>query len=39
VRQNQNGSRGVVVEANGMRAIVAVGIDGNASIATFGKSN
>jgi hypothetical protein len=39
VRHNQNGSRSVVFEADGMRAIVSVGADGNASIATFGKAS
>jgi len=38
VRQNQNGSRSIIVEANGMRAIVMIGIDGNVAIATFGRS-
>jgi hypothetical protein len=38
-RQNQNGSRSVVFDADGMRAIVTVGTDGHASISTFGKSN
>ena len=38
-RQNQNGSRSVVFEADDMRAIVSVGTNGNASISTFGKSN
>jgi len=38
-RPNQNGSRSVVYEADGMRAIVHVGADGNAAIATFGKAN
>ncbi|HWO19741.1 MAG TPA: hypothetical protein VNO30_13240 [Kofleriaceae bacterium] len=39
VRHNQNGSRSVVFEAEGMRAIVSVSADGNASIATFGKAS
>lgn len=39
VRQNQNGTRSVVFEANGMRAIVHVGAEGNVSIATYGKGN
>jgi hypothetical protein len=38
-RANQNGSRSVVYEADGMRAIVHVSADGNAAIATFGKAN
>lgn len=38
VRWNQNGSRSVVVEAEGMRAIVTVSADGEASISTFGRS-
>lgn len=36
-RVNQNGSRSVEFKAGNMRAIVAVGADGNASISTFGK--
>jgi Domain of unknown function (DUF4157) len=36
VRENHNGSRSVVFEGNGMRAIIAVSTDGNVSIATFG---
>jgi hypothetical protein len=39
VRANQNGSRSVIYEADRMRAIVYVGRDGNAAIATFGKAN
>lgn len=38
VRQNQTGSRSVVFEANGMRAIVAISPDGHALIATFGSA-
>lgn len=39
VRVNQDGSRSVIFEGNGMRVIVRVGADGGAAIATFGKSN
>jgi hypothetical protein len=36
VRYNQNGSRSVVVESNGMRVIVKISIEGDAMISTFG---
>ncbi|MEZ4363305.1 MAG: DUF4157 domain-containing protein [Kofleriaceae bacterium] len=36
VRHNPNGSRSVVVEAAGKRAIVHVSVEGDATIATFG---
>jgi hypothetical protein len=39
VRVNQNGSRSVVFEGNGMRAIVSISPDGKASIATFGQAS
>jgi hypothetical protein len=37
VRHNQNGSRSVAFEDGGMRAIVSVSANGDASISTFGK--
>lgn len=39
LRHNQNGSRSIVVEKDGLRAIVAVSAQGDASIATFGRGN
>lgn len=39
VRHNQNGSRSVLFQGDGKRAIVAVSTDGKAVIATYGRSN